>query len=236
MSLFKDIGKALGGVAKGVSKVASVVTKPIGKALKPATNLLRDAAVKATANTPLGGAVAGIAKLDFGKDPVGSIGKATIKNFQGAAELGKGLVAARIGGAVQGAVGSALKDTPLANQGLDTGFGKLASNITSGALGSKTTLSADGTPIMQGGSAARISVQKSMNVRPIGGNSPNARSPAQMQNITGTLSATRGLSTLVGPSGAGTPGADTGSAANPFWREWSGRKEHLGGVIHDGSK
>lgn len=138
MGIFGSIGKIVTAPVKAANKVVSAVAKPIGKAIKPATNLIRDAAVKATANTPLAGAVSNIAKLDFGKNPLGAIKTATIENFKGAAELGKGLVAAKVGGAVQGAVGSALKDTPLAGAGFDKALGAAASNGMSGVLGAVT--------------------------------------------------------------------------------------------------
>lgn len=144
MGIFGSIAKAVTAPAKAVSKVVSVVAKPVGKAIKPATNLIRDAAVKATANTPLAGAVKSISKLDFAKNPLGAVTKATVENFKGAAELGKGLVAARIGGAVSGAVSSSLANTPLAGMGVDKALGAAASNGVSGMLGAVTPAKSSG--------------------------------------------------------------------------------------------
>lgn len=144
MGIFGSIAKVVTAPAKAVSSAVSVVAKPIGKAIKPATNLIRDAAVKATANTPLGGAVANIAKLDFAKNPLQAVSKATVENFKGAAELGKGLVAAKVGGAVSGAVGSTLAKTPLAGMGIDKAIGGAAQNAASGILGANTPAKASG--------------------------------------------------------------------------------------------
>ena len=135
MGIFGSIGNAVKSVGKVANAAVSTVTKPVGKVLKPATNLIRDAAVKATANTPLGGAVKNIAKLDFGKNPLGSAGKAVVENYKGSAELGKGLIAAKVGGAVQGAVSSSLANTPLAGMGIDRAVGQAATASTGSLIG-----------------------------------------------------------------------------------------------------
>ena len=153
MGIFGAIKKAVTAPVKAANSVVSAVAKPVGKAIKPATNLIRDAAVKATANTPLGGAVANMAKLDFAKNPLKAVSKATVENFKGAAELGKGLVAARVGGAVQGAVSSSLANTPLAGMGIDRAIGNAAKESTASLVGNLSPGKSRGGDILKTGAA-----------------------------------------------------------------------------------
>lgn len=112
MGLFGSIGKAIGGAAK-------VVTKPIAVVTKPLAGVAKKAALTATKGTPLADSVKKITSIDFGKNPIKGVFSAVKYNYEGAFSLGKSLVAAKVGGAINNAAGSAMKGTPL--EGTDVG-------------------------------------------------------------------------------------------------------------------
>jgi hypothetical protein len=250
VSFFGDIGHAFGGAAKGVSSAVSVVTKPVGKAIKPVTNLVRDGVVKVTAGTPIGGLVQSVSRFDFGKDPLGAAGKAVVANYSSAANFAKGMVASKIGGAVQGAVGEAVKGTALEGQGVETAFGESATNLTNAALGTKSgagsspATSASGRPATVGGQRLAVDTQRGIQVRSSNPNvgvpvyAPSALRSVIPADVLERANALRAGSLAGAASAAAVADVTSDDTSSPadksLWAMWAGRKEHMGGVIHDG--
>ncbi len=134
MGLFGSIGKAIGGVAKTVTKplagVAKVVAKPVSAVVNPLANAAKKAAKSAVKGTPLEDAVNKMTSVNL-KNPLAAAKTLIVENFKGAANLGKSLVAAKIGGAVQGA----LKGTPLEGTSVQTAIQGEISSVTNKLTG-----------------------------------------------------------------------------------------------------
>jgi len=171
VGLFGGIGKVLGKAAKVVTKPVSIVVNPLAKAAK-------SAAKSATKGTPLESAVNNITKINFAKNPIKGIGQAVIENYKGAAQLGKSLVAAKIGGAVQGAVGNAMKGTPLEGTTAATAIQSEVSDFTNKLTGSDVLKTgAKSTRVAGGGDVKPDSALKSGG-NPFGMNLARATDPS----------------------------------------------------------